>query len=293
MFLCPVNRWGIDPMSLSLTTLKNAMWIGWELEYNWTKKWVYFLYASIRPLSLCLILYFIYKLIATDPAGSQGFVSIFVGNAFFSIFIAVAGGISWVVIMDREEYRIIRYIYVAPMPFWWYMLGRATVILLVSLSSLTIILTFGAVVLGMPIGLTHISWPLLIPATILGVVSAAAFGLLFAGLCLVTARHSMLMAEGAGAIFLLACGVLFPVDFLPSWMQPVGMALPMTYWMEIVRRSFGGISFSHRLAAFSTTSLLVILFVLTILFCAAAFGGFKLCETHAKRTGKLDQTTNY
>jgi ABC-2 type transport system permease protein len=280
-------------MNLSFSAFKYAMWIGWEMEYNWTKKWIYFLYASVRPLALCLILYFIFRIISSNPAGQQNFVSIYVANAFFGIFIAVAGGISWVVIQDREQYRVIRYIYISPMPFWWYILGRAMVVLAVSLVSLVIIIAFGALVLRLPIGITHISWALLIPSTVLGVVSASAMGLIFAGLCLVTARHSMLLAEGAGAVFLLVCGVLYPVDVMPMWVKAPGLAMPMTYWMEMVRRSFGGYGFSPVLSGISNFPLMLCLFALTVFFCAASLGSFKLCERAAKRRGKIDETTNY
>ena len=280
-------------MNHTIATLKNAMWVGWEMETNWTKTWVYFLYAAVRPLSLCMILFFIFKVATPDPAASQDFISVFTGNAFFTIFIAVAGGISWVVIQDREHYQIIRYIYVAPMPFWLYILGRAAVILLVSLASLVLILVFGAAVLSFPIGPEHIAFGLLLPATFFGVISAAALGLLFAGICLVTARHSMLMAEGAGAVFLLVCGVLYPLDMLPKWAQTMGIGLPMTYWMELVRRAFGGYGFSPRLAGMTDPALLTLLAALTAGFCVLAFGVFKLCEHTAKRSGKIDQTTNY
>jgi ABC-2 type transport system permease protein len=275
------------------TIIKNAMWVGWANEANWTKTWVYFLYAAIRPLSLCLILYFIFRLISSNPAASANFISVFVGNAFFSIFIAVAGGVSWTVIQDREQFRIIRYIYVAPMPFWLYILGRAMVMLLVSLASLVITLAFSAIVLGLPVGVFDISWSILIPSTILGVVGAAALGLMFAGLCLITAKHSMLLAEGAGAVFLLLCGVLYPVDFLPRWAQVFGLAMPMTYWMELVRRSFGGYQFSPLLAPWSNTAIMAGLFLLTILFSIVALGAFKLSERAAKKRGKLDESTNY
>lgn len=280
-------------MRRALQILRWSMWIGWEMEYNWTRKWIYFLYAAVRPLSLCLILYYIYKFFAANPAGHRAFISIFVGNAFFNIFVAVASGVSWSVIQDREQYRIIRYIYVSPIPFWLYILGRAMIVLLISLVSLLIVLAFGAAVLGLPIGFSHVSLPMALASTVFGIVSASAFGLIFAGLVLVTARHSMLLAEGAGAIFLLLCGVIYPIDFMPAWAQIVGLAAPMTYWMELVRRAFGGFNFSPILAGLSDAAIMLRLGILTALFCAASYGAFKLAENFAKSRGKIDETTNY
>jgi len=127
----------------------------------------------------------------------------------------------------------------------------------------------------------------------MGAVSAAAVGIIFAGLCLITARHSMLLAEGAGAIFLLICGVLYPVDFLPQWTQIASVSLPMTYWMELVRRAFGSYTFSPRLSRFSDASIMIWLALLTAAFCLVSLGVFKLCENFARRHGKIDQATNY
>ncbi len=275
------------------TTLKTAIWLGWQEEANWTRTWIYILYAATRPLSLCLILYFLFKAVTDNPAGNADFLSIFVGNAFFTIFLAVAGGISWVVIQDREHYRVIRDIYIVPTPFWVYIAGRGVIMLLIALSSLLIILGFGRLVLGLPIILSQIDWQLLLPAMGLGIVSAVAMGLIFAGVCLITARHSMLLAEGVGALFLLVSGVLYPVDFLPLWARLIGYALPMTYWMEIVRRSFGHAEFSDALVGLSTKANMILLAGLTVVFCVLSAYIFRTCDNYAKRTGKIDQTTHY
>lgn len=280
-------------MRLVLATLRHAMWIGWEMESNWTKTWIYILYAATRPLALCLIIYFLFKTVNPQPATDPAFVSVYIGNAFFTIFAAVAGGISWVVIQDREHFRIIRYIYIAPSPFWLYILGRALIVLVISVLSLAIVVMFGTYVLGTPTGWSHINWPLLLPTSLFGIASAAAMGLIFAGVCLITARHSMLMAEGAGAIFMLTCGVLYPVDVMPAIARWFGMTMPMTYWMELVRRSFGGFGFSPVLAGVSDGALMAGLAVLATAFCAVAMWVFRLCEGNAKRRGVLDQTTNY
>ncbi|MBZ0274085.1 ABC transporter permease [bacterium] len=280
-------------MSEMYVALKNAMWLGWQNESNWTNKWFYFAYAAIRPMAQCLILFFIYRLVTANPANDERFVAIYVAQAFFTIFIAVSGGISWVVIQDREHFRIIRYIYIAPMPFWLYILGRAMVVLLVACVSLAILLLFGWLVLGLPIGPEHVHPGLLAYATLLGIAGAGCVGLAFAGFCLVTARHSMMMAEGAGAVFLIFCGVIYPIDLLPGLLRAVGLPLPMTYWMELVRRAFDAQGFSPLLERLTTPSIVGLLTFLTVGFAAFSLYIFNVCENAAKRAGTLDQTTNY
>ncbi len=280
-------------MRAIVMTLKTAIWLGWQEEANWTKTWIYILYAAVRPLSLCLIIFFLFKAVTDNPAADPNFISVYVGNAFYTIFLAVAGGISWVVIQDREHYRVIRDIYIVPTPYWVYVMGRGFIALMIAISSLAIILIFGQTVLGLPIGLGSIDWPLLAVAMALGIVAATAMGLIFAGLCLITARHSMLLAEGVGALFLLVSGVLYPIDFLPIWARLIGYALPMTYWMEAVRRAFGHGAFSASLEKLSTGADMILLTALTVVFTVASAKIFHICDEYAKRSGKIDQTTHY
>lgn len=273
--------------------LSAAARVGWENESNWTRRWVFILYSAARPLALCLILFFLYKVKAADPAGSQQFLSIFVGSAFFTMIISITAGVSWVVIEDREHYQLIRYVYITPMRFFVYILGRSLPILAISISSLLIIWLFGWLVLGMQLGPGVINWLLLAAVIILGLVTTAALGILFAGMVLVTARHSMLLAEGTGAVFLLICGVLYPIDIMPTPLIAVAKVLPMTYWMELVRRSFNLSGFSPMLSAWSDVGMLVVFTLATAALAVVAILSFRMFENIAKKYGKLDQTTNY
>jgi ABC-2 type transport system permease protein len=40
----------------------------------------------------------------------------------------------------------------------------------------------------------------------------------------------------AGALFLFS-GAIFPLSVLPTFLQPIGYAMPITYWLELLRRS--------------------------------------------------------
>ena len=280
-------------MGLRVKQMAAAARLGWLSESNWTRAWVYLLYAAARPLSMCLILYFIYRVATRQPATSPMFLAIYAGSAFFTVIATLTAALSWVIIEDREHYQIIRYVYIAPLRFWQYIVGRSLPVLGISVSTLLIILGFGAVVLGLPLGPGHVNWPLMLPTFLLGLANAAALGMAFAGLVLITARHSMLLAEGAGATFLLVCGVIYPVDFLPRWLHPVALALPMTYWMELVRRSYGVLGFSPMLAAWGTGKLFAVFAATTVGLALVAVWGFRRLEHLAKRLGKLDQATNY
>ncbi|MDP8224473.1 MAG: ABC transporter permease [Candidatus Lernaella stagnicola] len=270
-----------------------AMRIGWEIESNWTKWPLYLLYAAVRPLALCLLLYFLFKVVSATPADDPRFVAVFVGNAFFTIFGTMASSLSWAVISDREHYQLIRYVYIAPAPFKLNIMGRAVTFLIVALSSVVIVLVVGRLTLDLPIGLAQINWPLLMITSVLGVISTLALGLFFAGMLLVTARHSLLLAEGVGGMFMLLCGVLYPTTFLPGFLWPLALLSPVTYWIEGCRRAFGVTGFDANLAWLPTELLLLVLLALTVVTAAGGMKAFDFFEELAKRHGKIDQTTNY
>jgi ABC-2 type transport system permease protein len=274
-----------------------AVRLGWLSESNWTRWWLYLAYAAARPLSMCLILYFIYRIAAGAPgatsAAGGGFVAIYAGSAFFTMIATMTAALSWVIIEDREHYQILRYVYIAPLSFWEYIVGRSLPILGIAFSTLVVILAFGGLVLGLPLSPARIDWALMVPTFVLGLAITAALGMLFAGVVLITARHSMLLAEGVGSTFLLVCGVIYPIDFLPHWLRPVALALPMTYWMELVRRAYGVTGFSKVLAAWGTPSLMLVFLAATAALAVLAVWSFRRLEHRAKRLGKLDQATNY
>lgn len=267
--------------------------IGWKIESNWTRVPIYILYAAIRPLSLCVLLYFLYKVVDPTPGDDPRFLGIFIGNTFFMVFVSLAGSLSWAIITDREHFQLIRYVYIAPTPFVWTILGRAITFLGIALSSVLVILLVGRYTLDLPLHLSLIRWDLLIVSFTLGLIAAASMGIFFAGLALVTARHSMLLAEGVGGTLLLVCGVLYPTTFMPWFLRPLAWLNPLTHWIEASRRAFSVTGFDSQLGAMSDWLLLLILAVLTAIYVILGFKGFTWFEDYAKHHGKIDQTTNY
>jgi len=270
-----------------------SMKIGWAIESNWTKIPLYLLYAASRPLALCLLLFFLFKVINPLPNTDPRFIAIYLGNAFFTIFGSMASGLSWAIISDREQYQLIRYIYISPSPFVWTIFGRAITLLLIALSNVVIILLIGWLGLHLPIGPRQIDWMLFFPSMALGLIATGALGILFAGLLLVTARHSILLAEGVGGVFLLICGVLYPTTYLPWYIRPLAWFNPITPWVENMRRSFGIMNFDATLGAMSNWNLLLIQLAFTMAFVVIGFKAFNRFEQAAKRAGKIDQVTNY
>jgi ABC-2 type transport system permease protein len=71
--------------------------------------------------------------------------------------------------------------------------------------------------------------------------------------------------------------------------------MPLTYWLELVRRSLiGSVAQAFpTLAEFSNLQLIGILVGLTTVFSLIAAVSFRFCDNRARELGYIDMTTNY
>lgn len=119
--------------------------------------------------------------------------------------------------------------------------------------------------------------------------------LILAGITLITARHSYFIGDVVASGLFLFTGSVFPLDVLPAWLRPVGYALPITYWLELLRRSLVG----NIARAFPTFSSLSNLNLILILIITSIFAGFiaiflfNKCNHSARERGLIDMSTNY
>ena len=120
-------------------------------------------------------------------------------------------------------------------------------------------------------------------------------GLVLASIVLTIAHGSWLVGEAVAAALYLFCGAVFPIDVLPAWLRPIGYLMPVTYWLELVRRALVGRvahSFQRWLAS-ATVSCSLLLVVLTLALAAIAAATFRRCDHIARERGLIDRTTNY
>ncbi len=107
------------------------------------------------------------------------------------------------------------------------------------------------------------------------------------------ARHSMNLNEGLSGLFFLLCGAVFPLDVLPSWARSISLALPFTYWLELLRRMLTGRGFASTLSGMTDGDLWMVMALSTVGLCALAFLWFGWCERFARDRGLIDWKTNY
>jgi len=272
-----------------------AAWLGWQIESNWTDPFLFTVYSIVKPLSSAMILVVMYGVISQGNFTSPLFPYIYLGNAFYMYVGAVMTGVSWAVLDDREHYRTLKYIYTAPIEYSIYLLGRGVARMLTGSFAVLIAIVCGVAFLRVPIDPAAIDAPLFVTALFIGIVMLAMMGLLLAGASLFFAQHAGYIGDAtAGALYLFS-GAIFPLDVLPSWLRPFGYIMPITYWLELLRRSLvGSVAQAFpTLAAFSNEQLLAILVALTIPFSVAAIVIFRWCDQGARERGLIDRITNH
>lgn len=276
-------------------SLRTATWLGWQIETNWADPFVFAIYAIVKPVASALILVVMYSVVSQNRVGSPIFPYIYLGNAFYIYVATVMTGVSWAVIDDREHYRTLKYIYTAPLHFPAYLIGRGVARFFTGSISVFITLLAGFLFLGVKIPWAEVQWGMFFAALVLGIVALVAMGMLLAGITMMIVNHVWFVGEAvAGALYLFS-GAIFPLSVLPVWLRPLGFALPLTYWMELLRRALLGSQAEAfpTLAMLSNAQLFGILAGVTLVMIAISALTFRWCENQARERSLLDMVTNY
>ena len=272
-----------------------AAWLGWQIESNWTDPFLFAVYSFVKPVAGAAILVIMYGIITQGDFASPMFSYIYLGNAFYIYVGAVMTGISWAVLDDREHYKTLKYIYVAPIHIPTYLIGRGVAKFLVGSIAVFITLLCGMLFLQLHLDLAAVDWPLFVVSMLVGVVMLAMLGLLLAGVTLMITQHMGFIGEAvAGALYLFS-GVLYPLEMLPGYLRPVGYLMPTTYWLEVLRRALVGdvAAAFPTFTALSSYQILLILLALTLVFGVFSVFAFRWCDHRARELGLIDRVTNY
>src|SRR5438445_531446 len=97
----------------NLRTFRIAAWLGWQIEGNWADPLVFFIFTVLRPMASALILVLMYTVVRGGQR-DETFDYLFISNAFYVLVIQVMVGLSWTIIDDRENYKMLKYIYTSP-----------------------------------------------------------------------------------------------------------------------------------------------------------------------------------
>jgi ABC-2 type transport system permease protein len=272
-----------------------AAWLGWQIESNWADPLLFAIYSIVKPLAGAAILVVMYSIISQGNFDAPIFPYIYLGNAFYIYVGQILAGISWAIVDDRERYKTLKYMYLAPIHFPTYLMGRGVAKFIIASISVLVTILFGVLFLHVRIDPAEVNWPLFVLALLIGLVMLAMLGLLLAAITMNIANQAWSMGETvAGALYVFS-GAIFPLEVLPAWLRPVGFAMPITYWLELLRRSLVGevAQAFPTLAGFSNLQLLGILLGLAAAFALVTVVVFRWADHRARERGLLDMTSNY
>lgn len=171
--------------------------------------------------------------------------------------------------------------WLAPVPRFSLLVGGSLMSLGTSLFFLLVTVLEFRLFFGVNIATGNIGLLLLILLLTVGAVYG--IGFVFASLVL-RFREANAMVFLVRGIFMVFCGITYPLAVLPGWMQTVAAFLPLTYAVRAIREvSLNGAGFST--VAPDLLKLSVFTLVLPILGVLA----FYATERQARRTGSLGQ----
>ena len=284
-----------------LKSTTEAFRVGWKIESNWTDPVLFATYQIIRPLASLLIVAFIVLIgVSYGPSTSSvtsGFYNqylayLIIGNAFYAYVFQVIFGMAFIVPIDRNRYEVLKNVYLSPGTLHPYVIGRGLVSVLngtisVFLTLILSIIIFNVVLrLNIPINLLQVNLLMLVPAIVLGIAALLAIGYMLVAVNLVSNRVQFLIGDAISGIFFLLGGVVFPASKLPAYLQPIANALPITYFLNTVRESFGLISgqYLSDLAYLALTTAGTVIIGLIV---------FRFGEERARKLGLFDRKSEY
>jgi ABC-2 type transport system permease protein len=193
--------------------------------------------TQLFVISLFQMAFFVYVATYVDnPDIGVAFVA--VGNALQSVA-AVAIFAVCNITGEEKQQGTLQNILASPANRFSIFVGRAMFQILNGLATVVIAFAYAAFIFGVDFSQTD--WLALALTILVTTFAMTGFGLMLSSLGLFL-RTSMIVANIFLFIGLLVCGVNFPVSYLPTWLQPLSFAIPMTYGVFAAREAVAGAS---------------------------------------------------
>jgi len=268
-------------------SFRTAIGLGWAIESNWSDPFLFAVYTMAKPLAAAGILVVMFQII-TQGQSTEFLQFLIVGSALWNVVFGVMGGLVQSILEDRERYKMMKYVVVTPSSLFPFLLGRSLARVLVSFVAVALTLAVGVVFLDVELRLNLL---ILVPATVLGVTGVIALGVFMAGWCLQLRQEAWSYPEAiAGALYLIS-GAIFPIDVLPSFVHPIALASPTTWWLEASRRGLLDHGSPGMLGALSDGTVMLYLALSTAIAVPLALAAFAWFMRRARESGLLDMTT--
>jgi ABC-2 type transport system permease protein len=268
-------------------SFRTAIGLGWAIESNWSDPFLFAVYTMAKPLAAAGILVVMFQVI-TQGSRTEFLQFLIVGSALWNVVFGVLAGLVQSILVDRERYRMIKYVVVTPSSLFPFLLGRSLARVVISFVAVALTLAVGVVFLGVELRPNLL---VLLPATILGVLAVIGLGIVMAGWCLQLRQEAWHYPEAiAGALYLVS-GAIFPIDVLPAVLHPIAYATPTTWWLEASRRGLLGHGAPGMLGGIPDETVVLLLIVTTAIAIPLSLLAFRWFMRRARQAGVLDMVT--
>jgi ABC-2 type transport system permease protein len=236
-----------------------------------------------------------YRAVSTADVDSPMYAYIYVGNAFYIYVGAVMAGASYSILDDRERYRALKYLYIAPINIPVYLFGRAVARFLTGSLAVVITIAAGVLFFKVPIRPFQVNWVMFFPSLFVGILCLTSLGIILGSWTLTIRSQPWFLGEAVAAALYLFSGAIFPITLLPPVLRPIGFLLPMTYWLELIRRALLGPQAAAfpTLAGFTNSELFITLSALTAAFSLTALLAFRFFDRVARDKGLIDAQSDF
>lgn len=228
----------------------------------------------VIPLTQMVFFAFVVKL---GGGGSAAIAFTAIGNAVATVTYSAVFSVCQTTDSEKEQ-GTMEHLLVSPAGRLALYFGRGLIPILISLATVTVGLLYAALFFGVVIPVSTI--PALAVSVVLTAFAMVGFGLLLGGLALYL-RTSIILGNIFLFIGLLLSGVNFPLSSLPTVLQWVGDALPLTWGLAAIRAAIAG-------EALAPLALLWAAVALSgIISLALSMGCWKYFERRALATGSI------
>jgi len=251
--------------------------------YAWVV--VFSFYAVVNSATIALI-----GVAAKDPRLTMTLV---IGAMLWGFLSLLFNEVAMAIAYERWE-GTLEYTFMAPVSRLTHLLGESLYAVIYSLVRLFIIL-FG-VALFVDLDLSGANWLGLMVTLLVSSLAFVGLGLMAATLPVLSPERGAEATNIFQGSLLLVSGIYYPIDVLPSWLQPLARLSPATYALSACRKLIGVTATQASEGKFVGAPLREVwpeLLTMSLMGAALIPLGlwvFSKVEQWAKRTGKLKRT---
>jgi len=259
-----------------LRVLGQSALLSYKGTFTWLEPKVYFSMKFVTPLIEMAYFAFLGKFIL----GDEGMRYAALGNAV--LHVAVNGVMGVTISVGSERWwGTMAALLVTPANRFFIFVGKAVMHILDGIISVIIALGYAAFLFGVDFSRTN--WGALTVIVPLTAVCVIGYGLLMGSYSLIT-RNVGAVFNAAFFALMLISGANFPVSQLPSWIQPISYAIPLTYGIEAARQAVEGTSLT------ALAPLLALETLTGVALLALGYVLFAQFERAARKRGAVDIT---